>query len=99
MMAVTAIAKAPPIVTRKAARAGGAPPRWPPNPPSAPKLISDANAIEDMRQDRGAIRSTAIGTIAKDAKLVAEIQAACSGRASEPFSIPSSSRICEPNRS
>jgi len=57
MRAVTTIAKAPPIVTRTAARPIGAPPRWPPNPPTAARLISDDNAIEGMRRGAGAMRS------------------------------------------
>ena len=41
----------------------------------------------------------AIGTAPRVAKLVAEIHAACNGRARDPVSIPSSSRRCEPSRS
>src|ERR1039458_3764117 len=99
MTAVTAIAKAPPIVTRNAARPTGAPPRWPPNAPSTARLTRDKTAIAGMPRDRGAMRRAAMGTVAKDAKLVAEIHPACSGRARDPVSVPSSSRRCEPNRS
>ena len=49
MTAVTAIAKPPPIVTRNAARPSGAPPRWPPNAPSAARLTKDNIAIAGMR--------------------------------------------------
>ena len=92
MTAVTAMAKPPPIVTRNAARPSGAPPRWPPNAPRAARLTRDNTEIARMPCDGGEIRRAAIGTAAKDAKLVAEIHAACSGRARAPVSIPSSSR-------
>ena len=52
MAAVTAIARAPPTVTRTAARPSGAPPRYPPNAPRAARLISDRAAIAGMRQPR-----------------------------------------------
>jgi hypothetical protein len=88
MTAVTAIAKPPPIVTRNAAWPGGAPPIRPPNAPRAARLTRDNPEIAGMPQEGGAMRSAAIGTAAKDAKLVAEIHAACSGRARDPVSIP-----------
>ena len=44
MMAVTAIARAPPRVTRNAARPRGAPPRCPPKAPRAARLTSESTA-------------------------------------------------------
>jgi hypothetical protein len=49
MTAVTAIAKAPPIVTRSVARPSGAPPRWPPNAPRAAKLTKENPEIVRIR--------------------------------------------------
>src|ERR1700726_1135042 len=54
MTAVTAIAKPPPIVTRNAAGPSGAPPRWPPNAPRAPRLTRDNTVIARMPCDEGA---------------------------------------------
>lgn len=53
MAAVTAIAKAPPKVTRNAARPSGAPPRYPPNAPRAARLMSESAAITGMRKRNG----------------------------------------------
>ena len=97
--AVTVIASAPPAVTRNAARPSGAPPRRPPKAPRAARLMRESAAIAGMRQAAGATRRVAIGTVPKEAKLAAEIHAACNGRAKDAGSMPSSSRMCAPRRS
>ena len=43
--------------------------------------MGDTAAIAGMREEAGATRRAAIGTTAKDAKLAADIHAACIGRA------------------
>ena len=98
MTAVTAIAKPPPIVTRNAARPSRA-------AEMAAKCTKRGEAYQGQHCDRGDAlgwrgdKEGCYRTAAKDAKLVAEIHAACSGRARNPVSIPSSSRMCEPSRS
>ena len=79
--AVTAMARAPPRVTRSAARPRGAPPRCPPNAPRAARLTSEMAAIAGTRRNCGDTSSAAIGISANDAKLAADIHAACIGRA------------------
>ena len=65
MSAVTAIAKAPPSVTRSDACPHDAPPRKPPYAPRNARLIKESTPFKGMRRDSDVTRRTATGIAAK----------------------------------
>src|ERR1700730_13431919 len=92
MKAVTAMATAPPAITRSAARLPDAPPTRPPTIPKTARETRAATAMEAARAGGAARIATRSGRAAPAAKLSAETKAACTGRAMVACLNPNSSR-------
>src|SRR5271168_883418 len=90
--AVTAIASAPQNVTRKVGLTiDDAPPAKAPIAPSAAKNINEAEGTTASSADSGANTAASVGAAAPIEKVMAEVRAATTGRASVVSEIPNSS--------
>lgn len=92
MPAVNAIANTPQKVTRNTALPIGAPPVDADRPPSSAKHTKDVTETISTTMFGGQRNAASKGNAAPNANVLAEVKAACTGRADMTSEIPNSSR-------